>query len=100
MLIQYDFAVTQLRYIREAMNLIASYRPDGHTPTTMLALITSANSPRGAYVLARAVLDGGRADRRVSIETLHAACVDFATQAGSAYRKNANVTQRLWNACR
>ena len=38
MLAQYDFAVTQLRYLREATNLIATYRPDGQTPATLLAL--------------------------------------------------------------
>ena len=95
MLLQYDFAVTQLRYIREAANLIASFRPDGQTPATLLTLIASANPVRGAYVTARTALDGGRADRRVSIETLHDACVDFAAQAANVFRKNPNVSQRL-----
>ncbi len=95
MLVEFDFLVLQLRYIHEAMAQILTYRPLGLTLADVSAQIIAAAPPRTAYIAAKTVLDGGRADRRISIDTLHDACVDFATQARNVFRKNPNVTERL-----
>jgi hypothetical protein len=95
MLIQYDFVVTQLRYIKAAMDEIPTYRPDGQLPAQIQALIGSAGPSRSLYITAKTTLDGARALRRTSIDTLHDACVDFGQQARNAFRKNAMVTECL-----
>lgn len=95
MLIQFDFAVTQLRYIKAAMDEISTFRPDGQLPAQIQALIGSAAPIRTLYITAKTTLDGARALRRTSIDTLHDACVDFFQQARNAYRKNPTVMECL-----
>lgn len=95
MLTQFDFAVTQLRYVKAAMDEIPSYRPDGQTPAQIQALIGSAAPIRTLYITAKTTLDGARALRRTTITDLHDACVDFGEQARNTYRKNPTVIQCL-----
>ena len=95
MLYQFDFTVTQLRYLREAEVLIPTFRPPGQTPASVDALIASTTAPRTAYITAKTVLDGGRADRRMFVASLHGACVDFTAQAGNTFRKVDNVRDRV-----
>lgn len=87
--------MTKLRYMREALILIPSFRPDGQTPTTLGTLITSSGTVRSACITTMTALDGVRADRRVSVETLHDACVDFSVQAAVTFRTNKVVRERL-----
>lgn len=95
MLVQYDFAVTQLRYIKAAMDEIASFRPDGQLPGQIQALISSAAGVRTLYINGKTTLDLARALRRASISSLHDACVDFGQQARNAYRKNPMILEFL-----
>lgn len=95
MLIPFDFAVTQLRYLREALIHIAAFRPDGQTPASLAALIASTVAPRTAYIDSTTALDGGRADRRLAVKALHAACVDFTAQAVVTFRANPEVRERV-----
>ena len=93
MLVQFDFAVIQLRYIKAAMDNIAAYRPDGTEPATVQGLISSAGPSRTLYVNEKTALDAARAQRRVKMDTLHAVCVDFHAQARSRFRKDAVASQ-------
>lgn len=95
MLVEFDFAVIQLRYIHAAMSLIASYRPDGLEPTDVLTLISSADPTRAVYVTEKVAIDGSRAERRVKMDLLHEHCVDFHAQAKSRFRNDEVIRQRL-----
>jgi hypothetical protein len=92
MLKLFDFALSQLRYLKKAMDEIPSFRPDGLTPGDVEALVASTVPVRSDFVTAMQSLEGARALRRTSIRTLHEACVDFGQQAPSAFRKNPTVT--------
>ncbi len=95
MLKPYDFSLTQLRYIRAAMAQVASFRPGGATLSSLDALLLDSIPPRTAYLAAKTDLDSARADRRFAIQMLHDACIDFAAQARSTFRRNPNVAERL-----
>jgi hypothetical protein len=91
MLTPFDSVVTQLRYIKAAMDQIPSFRPDGMTPGQMLALAESAGPVRGLFLEANSAMDLARASRHVVFEALHVACMGFSAQAGSAFRNDALV---------
>ena len=95
MLVEFDFAVTQTAYVNAAMDEIPAFRPDGETPAQVQARVDSATPVRLAYVAAKDAIDGARALRRASIETLHDGCVDFAAQGRSRFRKNPALMERF-----
>ena len=95
MLVMFDFAVTQVRYIEAAMNNIASYRPDGNSPADVAAMLAAAAAVRLEYVVRLNAIQGQRALRRINIELAHDACVDFAGQGRSRYRKDPLILQRF-----
>ena len=95
MLVEFDFAVTQTAYVKAAMDEIPAFRPEGETPTPVQARVDSATVPRLAYITTTGAIDGARALRRTSIETLHDGCVDFAAQGRSRFRKNPAVEERF-----
>jgi hypothetical protein len=95
MLEMYDFAVTQVRYIRAAAELIPSFRPDGKDPTAIGLLIPTPDTVRSTYITALTTVGAQRALRRTSIETLHDTNVDFSAQGKSIYRKQPAVLQQL-----
>ncbi len=92
---EFDFSVTQARYVKAAMDQIPSFRPDGLSPAEAGALVASAASPRVAYVAAKAGIDLARATRRVSVEALHDACVDATAQMRSRFRRVATASQLI-----
>ena len=91
----FDFAILQMRYVRGAMVQIPSFRPDGLGPDEVFSNISTALFVRSAYVTAKNDINGARALRRTSIETLHNGCVDFAAQGRSRFRKDATLVQRF-----
>ena len=95
MLLQFDFAVSRLRYLKAAMTEIPSFRPEGLLPADIQSLITSAGPVRADYVSRKTSLDGARALRRSACASLHAACIDFNQQARNAFRKNPTVMECL-----
>ena len=95
MLELFDFAVTQAAYVKAAMDEIAAFRPDGLTPAQVQALVDGAAPVRAAYVTKKEAITGARAARHAAIDALHEACVDFAEQGRSRYRKNATVMARF-----
>ncbi len=95
MLVEFDFAVTQTAYVKAAMVEIAAFRPDGLTTANVQALVDGATPVRAAYVTKKEAITGARALRHTSIDLLHEACVDFAAQGKSRFRKNPTVAARF-----
>jgi len=95
MLVMFDFAVVQLRYIKAAMDLIPNFRPDGKSPAMVQAVIDGTLSVREVYVTTLNALTGARATRRTSIETLHDWCVAFTAQGASRFRKDKAIKERF-----
>lgn len=50
---EYEFHILQLRYIREAMNNFANYRPDDWTLALIDPFITGAKATRTAFLDAK-----------------------------------------------
>ena len=95
MLAPFDSVVTQLRYIKSAMDEIPSFRPDGLSPGEMQALIDGAGPVRVLFLEAKSGLDAARALRHGAFGVLHEACVGFGQQAGSTFRRDALVMECL-----
>ncbi len=95
MLIMFDFAVLQVRYVKAAADQIVGFLPDGLNGTQIGTMLTGAATVRDSYVNAFTSISAARADRRLAIETLHDYCVDFAAQARSRYRKSPDIVERL-----
>ena len=95
MLVMFDFAIVQMRYVRGAMVQVPSFRPDGLGPDEVMSMVAAALVVRSAYVTAKNGIDGARALRRTSIASLHDGCVDFAAQGRSRYRNDETVVQRF-----
>ena len=95
MLVMFDFAVTQVRYTKAAMNQIPTFRPDAKVPADLDTMLAGAASVRGIYITKSAALGAARAVRRDAIATLHDTCLDFATQAGSTFRKSRVIKEQI-----
>ncbi|NBU10988.1 MAG: hypothetical protein EBS84_18545 [Proteobacteria bacterium] len=67
----YDFHLLQLRYIREAMNDYANYRPDDWTVAMVDALIASARTVRTAFLNAKTDYDLAMGGRNSACTNLH-----------------------------
>lgn len=95
MLVMFDFAATQLRYIKAAATLIPTFRPDGLAPAAIQALIDAAAPVRATYITKHQDLSDARQNRRDYIEDLHEGCVSFAGQARNRFRNDPSVVERL-----
>jgi len=95
MLVEFDFAVESVAYVKAATVELPSFRPDGLDPAGVQALLGAAATVRAAYVTKKTTIDVARAARRAAIETLHDASVDFSAQARSRFRKNGPVMETL-----
>jgi len=95
MLVEFDFAVERVAYVKAAMDEVPSFLPDGLEPAEVQALQDSATPVRSAYVTKKTAIDVARATLRDAIETLHDASVDFFAQARSRFRKDRPVMETL-----
>ena len=95
MLVELDFAVTQMAYVKAAMDQIAAFRPDGETPALVLARLNSATPVRSAYVTQKEAVGAARALRHATIDAVHDGAVDFAAQGRSRFRKNPQLAERF-----
>ena len=95
MLEMYDFTVTQVRYVKAAMDEILGYRPDGLTPATVAALTPNPDPIRADYILKKDAAGTARDARNNGATAVHEVGVDFLAQAGSMYRKNPVVKEQL-----
>ena len=53
----FDFEVLQARYLKAAMDKIATFRPDGLTPANAQTLIDSALATRTTFQTAKSALE-------------------------------------------
>ncbi len=101
---KYTFETLRLRYLKAAMDAIASYRPDGKTPAEVQAMVntaTSSTGPRGNYESAYATLQLAQGEYDEDIAELHGLCVQvhpilksrYRTDAGSLSAINSLTTQ-------
>lgn len=84
----YDFHLLQLRYIREAMNDYANYRPDDWTVAMVDALIASARTVRTAFLNAKTDYDLAMGGRNSACTNLHDACVSVFAILKTRFRKD------------
>lgn len=85
----YSFELLRLRYIKSAMDLLASYRPDGKTPAEVGAMISNAtgpNNPRAAFEAAEATLQLARGEYNEDLAEGHEICVQVHAIMKSRFR--------------
>lgn len=85
----YDFHILQLRYIREAMNNFANYRPDDWTVALVDAFIAGAKTVRNDFLTAKTDFDLAMGGRNSAVANLHDACVAVFGIMKTRYRKDA-----------
>lgn len=86
---EYEFHILQLRYIREAMNNFANYRPDDWTLALIDPFITGAKATRTAFLDAKTEFDLAMGGRNSAHAILHDACVAVYGIMKTRYRKDA-----------
>jgi len=86
---EYDFHLLQLRYIREAMNNFANYRPDDWTVAALDTFITGARGVRTGFLDAKTEFDLAMGGRNSAHALLHDACVAVYGIMKTRYRKDA-----------
>ena len=88
MLVEFDFHVFQLRYVRAAMASIATYKPDGMNVAAMDGVLTNAGTVRQAYVDAKQTFDLARGEFREAVNDGHDAAVGVHAAMKSRFRKD------------
>jgi hypothetical protein len=88
MLVEFDFHVTQLRYIKAAVENIPTFSPDGMDAAAIDAVLTNADSVRQAYIDAKETFDLARGDYREAVNEGHDAAVGVYAAMKSRYRKD------------
>jgi len=92
-----DFDILQARYVKAAMDEIASYRPEGKTPADVLALIDATVAAQTTLLNKSTALDLARGELQEAMDLLHVACtqvypimkVIYRTDPGSLRAINA-----------
>ena len=88
MLEDYDFHILQLRYIREAMNDFANYRPDDLTVALVDTFIAGAKTTRTDFLSAKTDFDLAMGGRNSAHANLHDACVSVYGIMKTRFRKD------------
>jgi hypothetical protein len=89
----YDFHILQLRYIREAMNNFANYKPDDWTVAQVDTFITGAKTVRTAFIDAKTELDLAMGGRNSASAAAHDACVAVFGIMKTRFRKDPVSTE-------
>lgn len=95
MLTDFDFHVTQLRYIKAAVHNIATFSPDGMDETAIDVVLNNAAIVRQAYIDAKETFDLARADFRASINAGHDAVIGVYAAMKSRYRKDPGTLEAI-----
>ncbi len=88
MLDEYDFHILETRYVREAMNDFANYRPDDLTVALVDAIIASAKTTRTDFLNAKTDFDLAMGGRNSAVTNLHDACVSVFGIMKTRFRKD------------
>lgn len=89
MLTDYDFRVTQLRYIKAAINDLPDYRPDGMDVADGAARLTGFGTVRQTYIEKKTAFDLARSGYRQAQKDGHDAVIGVDVAMKSRYRKDA-----------
>ena len=71
MFVSFNFHLTQLRYIKAAMDVLATYRPNGKTPAQVQTMIDAANGVKSAFQGKDAALDLARGAYHQAVKDGH-----------------------------
>jgi hypothetical protein len=91
MLEMYDFTILQVRYIKSAMDEIATYRPDYKTPSDVTAMLPSPDTVRSDYVTKKMLASGTRdavqeqLNRLITRDETFAQCVTRGDQTSALW---------------
>ncbi len=88
MLVEFNFHLTQVNYIRAAMAVIPVYKPDDSTVSIVDSIIGSAKVVRQDYVAKFNALNSARGATQAAHAALHDACVSVYQCMKSCYRKD------------
>jgi hypothetical protein len=88
MLNEFDFHVTQVRYIKAAVHNYPAYAPDGKDEAAIDAMLTVANDVRDDYIEEKEIFDLARSGFRQAVNDLHDANVGVYAAMKSRYRKD------------
>lgn len=87
MFVSFDFHRTQLRYIKAAMDVLATYRPNGKTPAQVQALIDAALVVKGTYQTKDATLVLARGTYHQAVQAGHTVAFQVYGILKTRYRK-------------
>lgn len=69
--VSFNFHLTQLRYIKAAMDVLPTYRPNGKTPAQVEALIDAAKGVKADYTTKDTALDLSRGNYHQAVKDGH-----------------------------
>lgn len=85
---KYNFEFLRLRYVKNAMTNIPSFRPDGKTPADCDTLMTSATTARATFVNTNTTLQLAQGEFAEDITEAHDICVQVYAIMKNRYRKD------------
>ena len=88
MLIEYNFVLSQVRYVRAAMILIPSFKPDDSVLSTVDSIIGNAKQVRQDYLAKDGLLSLARGAVHEALDRLHEANVAVYASLKSVYRRD------------
>src|SRR3990172_316744 len=84
--VSYNFHLTQLRYIKAAMDVLPTYRPNGKTPAQVQTLIDDAKGVKSAFIGKDEALDLARGNYTQAVKDGHTAAFQVYGLMKTRYR--------------
>ena len=69
--VSFNFHLTQLRYVKAAMDVLPTYRPNGKTPAQVQTMIDDAELVKSAFTTKDTVLDLARGNYHQAVKDGH-----------------------------
>jgi hypothetical protein len=90
-----DFEVLQGRYVKAAMDKIATFRPEGKTPAAAQTLIDAVTTAQSTLSTKTATLDLARGELQEKIDALHVLCTQIYPIMKVVYRTDAGSLRAI-----
>ena len=90
-----DFEILQARYVKAAMDEIATFRPEGKTPADVQTLIDTLVTAQATFVTKTATIDLARGELQEKIDALHVACTQVYPIMKVVYRTDPGSLQAI-----
>ena len=91
----FNFSHLQLRYIKQSMDILASYRPDGRTPALVQTDITDGIAVRDDFQTKLSVRNLASGEWDEAVATGHTLCVQVYPIMQSRYRKDVGSSKAI-----